>query len=584
MKRTAKILSLTLCFLLLLGTVFSLPVSADEEPAFALREKESPVPLGATSLISQVGADTPVELYKDGFTYVVIEEQAVITAYEDHYVVDLVVPSHFDSYPVVEIADRALRDMYRMQTLTLPDTLIYIGDEAFDNCGALLSVEIPEGVVYIGDSAFAGDDSLSEVKLPKTLVYIGGHAFAYCKALAEFEVPEGVRFFGSKVLRDTAWYKNQPEGVLYVGHIAYGVKEGEHYAKEITLKEGTKTIANSAFQSVFTIVQVDMPEGLEVIGDCAFEDTSLHAVDIPASVYHIGTGAFRNCVRLMDVKIHEDNEIYMSEDSVIYDKEKLALLYCPIQKTTEVYTVDEGVQYIGPYAFWGSWIKGIELPDSLLYIDEYAFEECKKLTSVDIPNSVLAIGMRAFVNCKALSEVSLPVYLTYVDTCTFAGCDALTQVKIPYYCGYLEQGAFGSCRKLETVYLPDSLYYVGETALNNDSIKNFYYGLTFDELVEVFIHESNESFLTATINYNTSVFDVCLGDANEDAFVNVKDATLIQKNIAKMEAINPLGEYSSDVNDDGAVDVRDATAIQKHTAKVATGFKIGEKQEKRISA
>lgn len=66
------------------------------------------------------------------------------------------------------------------------------------------------------------------------------------------------------------------------------------------------------------------------------------------------------------------------------------------------------------------------------------------------------------------------------------------------------------------------------------------------------------------------------GDANQDAEINVKDATAIQKHSAKIERItDKQGLLCADVNGDGDINVKDATAIQKYIAKVDSGCDVG---------
>lgn len=67
-----------------------------------------------------------------------------------------------------------------------------------------------------------------------------------------------------------------------------------------------------------------------------------------------------------------------------------------------------------------------------------------------------------------------------------------------------------------------------------------------------------------------------LGDADLDGTVNVKDATVIQKAVAKTATLSADAGLCADVDGDEKVTVKDATAVQKFVAKVETGFKIGE--------
>ena len=67
-----------------------------------------------------------------------------------------------------------------------------------------------------------------------------------------------------------------------------------------------------------------------------------------------------------------------------------------------------------------------------------------------------------------------------------------------------------------------------------------------------------------------------LGDANVDSDVNIKDATAIQKHIAKLESLTDTGFILADVDASSDVNIKDATAIQKFIAGIDTGFSIGE--------
>ena len=74
--------------------------------------------------------------------------------------------------------------------------------------------------------------------------------------------------------------------------------------------------------------------------------------------------------------------------------------------------------------------------------------------------------------------------------------------------------------------------------------------------------------------------DALLGDTDLSGVVNVKDATLIQKHLADLETLEPLGMECADVNADTVVNVRDVTAIQKFLAGIENIYPIGEKINK----
>jgi len=70
--------------------------------------------------------------------------------------------------------------------------------------------------------------------------------------------------------------------------------------------------------------------------------------------------------------------------------------------------------------------------------------------------------------------------------------------------------------------------------------------------------------------------EILLGDANLDQKINVKDATLIQKAIAKLEKLEGDNFTAADVNGDEKLSVQDATNIQKFIANYEIPYKVGE--------
>lgn len=68
------------------------------------------------------------------------------------------------------------------------------------------------------------------------------------------------------------------------------------------------------------------------------------------------------------------------------------------------------------------------------------------------------------------------------------------------------------------------------------------------------------------LNEQLQKLDYLLGDATRDGKLNIKDATLIQKYLAKMEFLLTTGKDAADFNQDGKISIKDATAIQKFLA------------------
>ena len=83
-----------------------------------------------------------------------------------------------------------------MTNAVIPDTVKYIGEEAFYGYESLESVVIPDSVKKIGDYAFGGCESLKSVVIPDSVKKIGYHAFSGCKRLESIVIPDSVEKIG----------------------------------------------------------------------------------------------------------------------------------------------------------------------------------------------------------------------------------------------------------------------------------------------------------------------------------------------------------------------------------------------------
>ena len=248
---------------------------------------------------------------------------------------------------VISIGDNAFNSCYNLSSITIPNSVISIGDNAFSFCYGLSSIIIPNSVYSISYGAFYNCSNLTSVTIPNSVISIGISAFERCSSLASITIPNSVSYIGSSAFSGTAWYDNQPNGLIYAGKTAYKFK-GEMPAKtHITIKDGTLGISGSAFYTFYStnLTSISIPNSVTSIGESAFYNcSSLASISIPNSVTFIGGAAFYHCNNLT-VIVSEIEKIFRIEKSVFYsyDKDIYATATLIVPKGTKAaYQATEG--------------------------------------------------------------------------------------------------------------------------------------------------------------------------------------------------------------------------------------------------
>lgn len=256
-----------------------------------------------------------------------------------------------------------------LKNVTLPQTITEIGRLAFMDCFNLTSISIPDHVISIEDHAFSRCSNLQKVNISPTsqLVTIQEMAFSGCSSLSSFYIPKGVNlinddaFIGGDNLSNIEVHPQNEVYTTYNGALYHkdmktivlypAAMEKEQYI----VPNGVEKIGNYAFEGA-SIKKISLPTSLKTIGERAFYGSHLMYVTIPASVTEIGQYAFGLCDRLDAVmalgKIpadiydntftdHTDIIIFVDEKNIgayknaLYWKNQQWILGFPTAKLTE---------------------------------------------------------------------------------------------------------------------------------------------------------------------------------------------------------------------------------------------------------
>ena len=443
---------------------------------------------GATSTTQNYFPDSSVTFYiPSGLKKVVITDETVIgygAFYNCSGLTSLTIPNS-----VTSIGEDAFSGCNEMiyDTTTIPGVKL-IGGWAVGSTGSLSGALDLTGVRGIGDSAFSGCEGLTSVTIPNSVASIGYHAFFGCSGLTSVTIPNSVTkietgaFLGCEALESVTI----PASVTSIGTEAFSGCTG--------LRQFTVAADNPKYKSVSGLLltkdgktlvcgisgDVVIPDGVTSIGEEAFFLCGITSVSIPASVTGIGDGAFYGCHELKQFTVASGNSKYQSVSGLLFTKDGKTLVY---GISEDGVTIPDGVTCIGDGAFSVRGIKSVVIPSSVTAIGEEAFSSCGELTSVTIPASVTSIGSGAFYSCIGLRQftvaadnpnyksvsgllltkngktlvcgvngnVTIPDGVTKIGYLAFMGLAGLTSVTIPASVTSIGDYAFMDCEGLTSV-------------------------------------------------------------------------------------------------------------------------------------
>ena len=402
----------------------------------------------------------------------------------------------------VSIGGNAFYSCISLRSVTFSEHLLELGRGAFSKCASLDSVCIPNSIKTI-DATFDRCTSLKYVYIPSSITSIGGLVFNGCESLHSVVIPNSVKTMGGSVFKDCIALDSItiPNSVTSMAERVFEDCTNLKFAK---LSEKLTGIPKYTFKNCTNLNSVEIPEGVTSIEDGAFYGCEhLSSVIISKNVTYIGWSAFYNCWGIEDVFCYPttmpwtapdafSNYMYWPLQATLHVPKKLMGTYSVTEawttferlvalpdaidqenNSTVYYTFNEDGTTVSVTSGQGKYEASVVVPNRILSngqyynvasVENFAFFNCGKLTSVSLSNTIKYVGRFAFADCSGLEKVKLPTSITAIEDYTFSNCASLLEIDIPGNVSSIGEGAFVGCSSLQDISLPNKTTSIGMRA------------------------------------------------------------------------------------------------------------------------
>lgn len=423
-----------------------------------------------------------------------------------------------------------------------------IGTQAFENTG-LTSFKFPETIEVLNTGAlgaelFKGCRKLKTIELSSTVADIS-KVFDLCGSITEVKLPtdeSGNQLGYFKADGSVIYSKDGTEITYILGDVP----------ETFEIKEGVTTLKSGVFAGKATLKKVIIPVSVTVIEEKAFYDClGLETVQFAenSALDTIGASAFRNCISLKSISI--PSKVTTLNPYTFYNCKSLVKAVLPENLTRIGYYVSSGTEKLsssGGYVFAHCInLAEINIPESVKWIQNYSFLNCKSLRTIDLNVANGQLGEAAFAHCESLETVTLCADLKTLPSKAFIYCYSLSDIHTAGATGEtanvadlsqitsfgsnafqhctglkkvtlstdssftaLSNYLFDGCSALEEVTLPNQLTYLGTYTFRNSGLKK----VRMPDGVSVL--GSSATNLYPSLTTKVGVFDGCTKLTNLD--------------------------------------------------------------------
>ena len=274
---------------------------------------------GVSASIELTVTDTAVSYaLPDGSGNIYFDTETGTIIASDKDVKNVSIPAKINGVPVTAIAPYVFYDTNRAVTaVSIPKSVTEIGEGAFDSCLNMTSLRFASGSALkrIGAKAFRCN-KVTTLTLPDGLESVGEDAFSCCESVTTLYIPDSVKSIGKWAFSSMSSLKKltMPGEFDWIGIVDYGdgletaVLTGTYVvrtpqAKNVILADTVTEVRDGAFENGHRVENITLSRNLKRIGDRAFKNCHVRNIMLPDGIEYIGEKAFESCRSLESINL-----------------------------------------------------------------------------------------------------------------------------------------------------------------------------------------------------------------------------------------------------------------------------------------
>lgn len=323
-------------------------------------------------------------------------------------------------------------------------------------------------------------------------------------------------------------------------------------SSHVVIPEGVEQLRNGVFWNCLSAKKITIPDTVKSLGgDTFYNCENLTYLTIPSSVVIMGDNPFANCPKL---NLVNKSPHFVLDDGGLYTADMSRLIYCAINRESEVFKVPDGVISVSKHSFYNCKnLRRIIIPPSVRIMENNPFSNLPDMRlENNSPHFIFKDGALYNKTMSTLfyyehgtenTELTIPEGVKIIGRHSFYSCQTIEKITIPRSVNIVGYNPFTNCLRLSLENHSSHFIYENGTLYNKDKTVLIYHSIQ-DHSDTFFVPDSVRKIGRSAFFNCTNLREVVIPDGvsiiDRSAFANCSNL----EEISIPESMETLGEWA----------------------------------------